>query len=400
MLNHAVPAPSLQARPVVRALSESRIRQVANSAMGRADVLAFWFGEPDGVTPAAVRAEAKASLDAGDTFYGPTLGLPELRETLSSYIGGLHRPVPIERIAVTSSGVNALMLACQTILSPGDRVVAVVPLWPNLVEIPRVLGAQVDTVPLHLDPNTRRWQLDLGALLERLTPGTRAVLINSPNNPTGWVMSASDQAQLLEHCRRHGIWILSDEAYERLVFDECACAPSMLDIAHAEDALIVANTFSKTWQMTGWRLGWLVVPRPLTADLSKLIEFNTSCAPAFVQKAGVIAIRTGESELAQLRARLLRGKETLLAALADIPGVSAGIPDGAMYAFLHIAALTDSLAFAKHLVQSVGLGLAPGSAFGPEGEGWLRWCFARPPGELLEGAARLRAGLASFSGRA
>ena len=388
--------PASTARPAVRALSESRIRRVANSAMGREDVLPFWFGEPDGVTPLAIREAAKKSLDAGDTFYGPTLGLPALRESLSGYVSQLHRPVDVARIAITNSGVNGLMLACQAILSPGDRVVAVVPLWPNLVEIPVILGAIVDRVALSLDPQSQRWHLDLDSLLARLTPGTRAVLINSPNNPTGWVMSAEDQARLLDHCRQHRIWILSDEAYERLVFQptDSTSAPSMLDIAHPDDALIVANTFSKTWQMTGWRLGWLVTPLELIGDLGKLIEFNTSCAPTFIQKAGVIAVETGEPDLAAFRQRLITGRETLLTALQAIPGITAGIPDGAMYAFFKSEGTSDSVALAQALVQTVGLGLAPGSAFGLEGEGWLRWCFARPPALLLEGVERLKKSLA------
>jgi aspartate/methionine/tyrosine aminotransferase len=384
------------ARPEVRTLSESRIRLVANAAMGREDVLPFWFGEPDGVTPSAIREAAKHSLDAGDTFYGPTLGLPALRESLAGYLSRLHRSVDVARIAITNSGVNGLMLACQAILSPGDRVVAVVPLWPNLVEIPAILGAVVDRVALSLNPQSQRWHLDLDALLARLTPGTRAVLINSPNNPTGWVMSAQDQARLLAHCRHLGIWILSDEAYERLIFSpvDSTSAPSMLDIAHPEDALIVANTFSKTWQMTGWRLGWLVTPTALIGDLGKLIEFNTSCAPTFVQKAGVIAVETGEPDLAAFRQRLITGRETLLTALQAIPGITPGIPDGAMYAFFKVEGTLDSVALAQSLVQTVGLGLAPGSAFGPEGEGWLRWCFARPRALLLEGIERLKKGIA------
>jgi aspartate/methionine/tyrosine aminotransferase len=319
-----------------------------------------------------------------------------LRESLAGYLSQLHRPVDVARIAITNSGVNGLMLACQAILSPGDRVVAVVPLWPNLVEIPVILGAVVDRLDLSLNPQTQRWHLDLDALLAMLTPGTRAVLINSPNNPTGWVMSEEDQARLLAHCRHHRIWILSDEAYERLVFEPASStsAPSMLDIAHPDDALIVANTFSKTWQMTGWRLGWLVTPLELIGDLGKLIEFNTSCAPTFIQKAGVIAVETGEPDLAAFKQRLITGRETLLTALQSIPGVTVGIPDGAMYAFFKLEGTRDSVALAQALVQTVGLGLAPGSAFGPEGEGWLRWCFARPPALLLEGVERLKKSLA------
>jgi len=209
-------------------------------------MLAFWFGEARWGEPGGRSGCSESFLDAGDTFYGPTLGLPQLRQSLAHYLSALHRPVGVERIAITNSACNGLMLACQAILSPGDRVVAVVPLWPNLVEIPAILGAEVDRVSLVLDPHgRRRWRLDLDVLLERLRPGTRAVLINSPNNPTGWVMTAQDQAALLAHCRRHDIWILSDEAYDRLVFDPSdgshalsetppagpVGAPSMLDLA-------------------------------------------------------------------------------------------------------------------------------------------------------------------------
>ncbi|HRO61771.1 MAG TPA: pyridoxal phosphate-dependent aminotransferase, partial [Burkholderiaceae bacterium] len=366
-----------RSRDAIAALGASKIREVANAGIGLPDVMPFWFGEPDAVTPAFIREAAKAALDAGDTFYHHNLGIAPLREALSAYLGRAHPPVDRERIVVTSSGVNALMLAAQTILSPGDRVVAVVPLWPNLVEIPRILGAEVQHVPLTLTPE-RRWRLDLDRLIDATGTDARAVIVNSPNNPTGWTMPADDMRALLAHCRRHGIWIVSDEAYERLVFDGSRQAPSMLDPASADDRLIVANTFSKAWQMTGWRLGWLVVPPSLSADLGKLVEFNTSCAPGFVQQAAVVALRDGEGVVREFVDELGRRRDALLARLAAIDGVEAGIPDGAMYAFFRIEGAKDSLELAKALVSQARVGLAPGVAFGPEGEGFLRWCFARP----------------------
>jgi len=389
------------ARAEIRELATSQIRAVAVAGMGRPDVLGFWFGEPDGITPAAIRNRAKRALDEGATFYGAAFGTAELREALALYSSRLHQPLQSERIAVTSSGVNALMLASQALLSPGDRVVAVVPLWPNLVEIPRILGAHVSRVALVLDTATRRWRLNLETLLEQLTPGTRAVYINSPNNPTGWVMPGQDMQRLLAHCRSHGIWILSDEAYERLVYPSLSSpndlrpqsAPSLLDHAQDDDRVIVANTFSKTWQMTGWRLGWLVAPTELMPDLSKLIEYNTSCAPTFVQLAAQEAVEYGEPEVAAFLGRLALGRETLLEGLSALSAIEAGIPDGAMYAFLRVEGQGDSVALAHRLVRTVGLGLAPGLAFGPEGEGWLRWCFARSPHILQEGLNRFERGL-------
>jgi aspartate/methionine/tyrosine aminotransferase len=389
--------PSL-ARESVRAIAASRIREVANAAMGAADVLPFWFGEPDRPTPGFIVDAAKAALDAGDTFYLPNLGRPELREALSAYAGALHapdgRPLGADRIAVTSSGVSALMLAAQALLSPGDRVVAVVPLWPNLAAIAGVLGARVDTVGLSIDPARDRWTLDVDRLLAALTPDTRLLMINSPGNPTGWVMPRAAMAAVLEHCRRHGIWVLSDEAYERLVFDGSRCAPSFLDVADPLDRLVVANTFSKTWQMTGWRLGWLVVPQALAPDIEKLVEFNSSCAPGFVQQAGLAAVRGGEDAVLDFVRYVRTGAEALVDALAAVPRVRTVRPDGAMYVLLRVEGESDSLALAKALVRDARLGLAPGIAFGADAEGWLRWCVARPAAQLQEGAERLRGYLA------
>jgi aspartate/methionine/tyrosine aminotransferase len=384
------------ARDPVRAIAASRIREVANAAMGTPGVLAFWFGEPDRPTPSFIVDAAKAALDAGDTFYLPNLGLPELREALAAYVGRLHAaggaPLPAGRIGVTSSGVAALMLAAQALVSPGDRVVAVVPLWPNLAAIASVLGARVDTVALR--PEHGRWHLDVDRLLAALTPETRLLMINSPGNPTGWVMPPEAIRAIREHCRRHGIWILSDEAYERLVFDGSGCAPSFLDGAEPQDRLVVANTFSKTWQMTGWRLGWLVMPEALAPDVEKLVEFNTSCAPGFVQRAGLAAVRDGEPATAAFAAYVKAGADALMAALAEVPRVRPVAPDGAMYVLLRVDGERDSLALAKALVRDARLGLAPGVAFGDACEGWLRWCVARPAATLQDGAGRLAAFLA------
>lgn len=381
----------------IEALAASKIREVANAALGLPDVLPFWFGEPDRVTPGFIRDAAKRALDDGDTFYHHNLGLPALRNALAVYLSALHRPVDRERIAVTSSGVNGLMLLAQALLAPGDRVVVVTPIWPNVAQIPAILGAQVSRMPLTLEPASGRWKLDLQRLIDELKPGTRAVIINSPANPTGWVMPRSAQQHLLEHCRRIGCWIVSDEAYERLVFDTAPCAPSFLDIAQADDRLVVANTFSKAWQMTGWRLGWVVTPAALSAALAKLIEFNTSCAPGFVQQAAVVALEQGEPAVADFRAALVRARDVMIAGLRALPQVELGLPDGAMYAFFRVHGCSDSLSLAKRLVREVGLGLAPGAAFGAESEGFLRWCFAAPSERLHDGLTRLARGLRASS---
>jgi aspartate/methionine/tyrosine aminotransferase len=382
-------------RPAVQSLRGSKIREVANAGFGDPDVLPFWFGEPDEVTPEFIREAAIAALRAGDTFYTHNLGIAPLREALAAYVSRLHRSVDVERIAVTNSGMSALMLATQAIVGPGDRVVEVTPLWPNLVEIPKILGTAVECVPL--DFGARGWTLDLGRLLAALTPGTRALYVNSPNNPTGWTIGRDDQAALLDHCRRYGIWIVADDAYERLYYDRpgAAAAPSFLDLADPGDRVVSTNTFSKNWLMTGWRLGWLVAPPTLVPGLGKLIEYNTSCAQGFVQRAGIAAVTEGEPVVARFVARLRSARDFLIGRLRTLPGIEAHSPPGAMYAFFRIDGVTDSLAFCQRLVAEAKLGLAPGAAFGPEGEGFVRWCFAASEARLADGVARLERALAT-----
>jgi aspartate/methionine/tyrosine aminotransferase len=387
------PESPIAARAVVRALAASKIRELYNEGIGKPGILPFWVGEPDEPTPEFIRRAGSDSIAAGEVFYTHNLGIPELREALSAYISRLHRKTPADAIVVTSAGVNALMLASQLLVDPGDRVIEVVPLWPNLLEIPRILGAHVTTVPLAF--STSGWKLDLDRLLEALKPGTRALYLNSPNNPTGWVITREEQRAVLEHCRRHGIWIFADDAYERLYFGAGDVAPSFLHLMEEEDRVISANTFSKSWLMTGWRLGWLVVPPALTADLGKLVEYNTSCAPVFVQRAGIAALKDGEPVVARTVARFRKARDFLLENLKTIPGVQAAVPDGAMYAFFRVEGMSDSLAFCKRLVREQGLGLAPGAAFGPEGEGYVRWCFAASEDRLAEGVARLGRALQS-----
>lgn len=389
-MNERLSAPhfGVAARDAIRALVASQIREVANAGLSDPAVLPFWFGEPDEVTPAYIRDAAVASLDAGETFYTLNFGIPELRAAITAYVSRLHRPIGLENVAVTASGMSALMLSMEALVDPGDRVVAVTPLWPNLTEIPRILGAEVVRVALRF--GDAGWRLDVDCLLDALPPGTRAVLINSPNNPTGWTLGREDQRIILEHCRRHGIWMIADDVYERLYYADAACAPSFLDLADPSDRLLSINSFSKAWLMTGWRLGWIVAPPALMPDLGKLIEYNTSCSPVFVQRAGVVALRDGEPTVAHTLERFRGARDLLVRELASIDGVEAALPAGAMYVFFRVAGVSDSLAFCKRLVREARLGLAPGSAFGPEGEGFARWCFAASRERLLDGVGRLR----------
>ncbi len=391
-------------RTTMQALPGSKIREVANAGLGRSDVLAFWFGESDDVTPLPIRQAAADALLRGETFYSHNLGLPALREAIAGYASGLHgaqAAIGMDRVAVTSSGVTALMLAMQWLLSPGDEVVAVVPVWPNLTAQPLILGARVTRVALR--PQAGAWRLDMDELLAAVTPHTRVLLVNAPNNPTGWTLTADEQARLLAHCRRTGTWIVADEVYERLYYAGTPgqAAPSFLDQAAPCDRLVVAQSFSKSFLMTGGRLGWLVLPAPDTPagagaldTMGKLLEFNTSCTPVFVQQGGLAALALAGELVPRVAGHLQACRNRLLLGLEQLPGVTVARPPGGMYAFFRVQGQGDSLALAKRLVAENGLGLAPGAAFGDEGEGWLRWCFASQDLARLDaGLLRLRAAL-------
>ena len=379
-------------RQTVLDLEESKIREVANAGMGRSDVLAFWFGESDEPTPEFIREAAIASLRAGETFYAHNLGLPELREAIAGYATKLHGGVGPERIAVTSGGVNALMLACQAVVDAGDEVVAVTPVWPNLPAQALIMGAKLR--PVSLQPRDGAWTLDLQRLLDAITPATRLLIVNAPNNPTGWTLTREEQQAILAHCRKTGTWILADEVYERLYYEPTAngCAPSFLDVAEPDDRLIVAHSFSKSFLMTGWRLGWLVMPPAMTHQMGKLIEFNTSCASVFTQRAAVEAIRRTDEVTPRVVAHLKQCRDTLVPLLQALPRVELTPAKGGMYAFFKLDGFDDSLLLAKRLVAEAGIGLAPGNAFAPEAQGWLRWCFAS------KDVARLRQGVDRLAG--
>lgn len=382
-------------RTIIEDLQESKIREVANAGIGRTDVLPFWFGESDEVTPEFIRQAAIESLQRGETFYSHNLGLLELRDAIAEYMGDLHGSITSDRLAVTSGGVNALMLAMQALLDAGDEVVAVTPVWPNLTAQPAIMGATVRCISLK--PVNGAWTLDLEELLAAVTARTKLLVINAPNNPTGWTLTRAEQAQIVAHCRLTGTWILADEVYERLYYlpTSKACAPSFLDVTVPEDRLVVVHSFSKSFLMTGWRLGWLVMPPSMTHHVGKLLEFNTSCAPVFIQRAALAALKRTADVTPRVVAHLQLCRDTLVPLLQALPGVQLAAANGGMYAFFRLEGRDDSLATAKRLVLEAGLGLAPGAAFDPSptapAVSWLRWCFAsKDPQRLVLGVERLK----------
>lgn len=380
---HAAPI-----RPEIEELNTSQIAEVFYAGKDHPRLLPFWFGEGDTATPDFVKQAAIAAISADKTYYVDDRGVAPLREAVARYVATLTgRPMVMERVQITASGMSAVMMTMQAIAGPGDNVAYVSPVWPNIVETVRIVGATPVPVTLDATPDGG-WRLDLQKLMATCNAKTRGIFIASPGNPTGWMLTAEDTRALLEFCRKRRIWLIIDAVYERLTYDTDR-APSPLDIAEPEDPVIVLNSFSKAWAMTGWRLGWVVAPAWFHLHLRKLNQYNTSGAATFVQWAGIAALEQGESFIAEMRGRLHRARDLVIQGLSRFPRVHVAAPPGAFYAFFRVDGLTDSLAFAKQLVAKTGVGLSPGSAFGAEGEGYMRFCYASSEQRLSEALTRM-----------
>jgi aspartate aminotransferase len=360
------------------AVSHSRIRELADIAFGMEGVLRLYFGESNQPTPAYIKRAAARAMDAGFTFYTENAGLVSLREALARHYQSLHGVSldPRREIVVTASGVQALNVAIRCVLDPGDEAVVLTPAWPNGASIVTMANARVVEVahPLRGD----RYEIDWVALEAAITPRTRLVLYTSPSNPLGWVATDDDQKRLLEFCRGHNLWLIADEVYERLWYEAEAGTPvpSILRKATRDDAVIVIQSFSKSYCMTGWRVGWLVARADLARKATQLNEFIVSHAASFAQKAAECALAEGETELAEM-IRILKGnRDFCLDRLSRMPRVTVPRPQGAFYLFPRIEDLTDSFDFCRRLLLETKVGLAPGIAFGAGGETSVRICYA------------------------
>ncbi|MDR3529712.1 MAG: pyridoxal phosphate-dependent aminotransferase [Rhodopila sp.] len=374
----------------------SRIVEVARLAFATPDVDFLCFGESDQPSPAAARDAAVQALMDGETRYPDVRGLPALRTALSGYLSGLHaKPVAESRIQVTASGMAALSVAMSAVIRAGHRVVMHSPTWPNIANAARLHGAIVEQIDLDAQPDGG-FRLDLDRL-DTMMEGARVFILNSPGNPTGWTATEAELRAIRDIARRHGAWLIADEVYSRLVYDGRTAAPSMLDIAEPHDRIIVCNSFSKTWVMTGWRLGWLVVPEGTSEQFVDIVEVTHSGVAPFIQRAGVAAVGdTGTME--RFRAHCATGRALATEALVGLNGVRYRPPVGAFYAFLAVDGLRDSLDLAKKLVTRHGVAVAPGVAFGSAGEGWLRVCFAQSAPLMERAMQRLRDGLRAEMG--
>lgn len=375
--------------PHVAAVSLDNIANIAKQAFDTTDVLPLWFGEGDLPTPPFVGEAAAQAIRDGHVFYTHQNGIPALRQTLADYHTRLcNTAVGPERITVTSGGMPAIMLAVQLVLTPGDNIVVIDPVWPNIGGITQLLGGEVRSVRMDLDE--RGWTLDLGKVAAACDDRTKAIFYASPGNPTGAMIPLAQQKELLEFARPRGIWLIADEVYYRLVFGRTA-GDTILDISEPEDRVLVINSYSKAWAMTGWRLGWLVHPPSLGPRLAMMVQYTTSGTATFLQHAGIAAIRDGEAFVAEMNRYCQQGMEIVCDALEQMPRVTLRVrPEAAMYAFFEIDGMTDSRAACLDILNATQVGLAPGMFFGRGSERFVRLCFARAPEVLHAAMERLR----------
>lgn len=366
--------------------------------MSMEGVLRLYFGESNQPTPAYIKEAACRALAEGYTFYTENAGLPSTRQALAAYYRRLHGVDldPERELVVTASGVQALHVGIRCALDPGDEAIILTPAWPNGSAIVQMCNATPVQVPHPLAGG--RYRIDFETLEAAVTPRTRLLLYTSPSNPLGWVATVEEQRKLLDFSRRHGLWLLADEVYERLWYSGPSLgtpAPSILRLATRDDAVMVVQSFSKSYCMTGWRVGWLVARADLAGRAARLNEFIVSHAPSFAQRAAETALADGEPQIRRMLEELKANRDFCLDALQSMRGVSVPHPDGAFYLFPRIEGLTDSFEFCKRLLLETKTGLAPGVAFGAGGEGSVRLCYAATRDMLEAAMERLAAFLSA-----
>lgn len=361
-----------------RALPESGIVEVMNYGRKREGTVALWAGEGDLPTPDFISDAAARSLRSGETFYTWQRGIPELREHLALYHHRLYGvPADPERYFVCGSGMQAIQIAFAMMLTAGDEVIIPSPTWPNAGAAAQVIGAK--SIYIEMDLGESGFLLDIGKIESIINSRTRAIFLNSPANPSGWVATASDLKNILLLARKHGLWIVADEIYARFYWKGGERSPSFRDVMDPEDRIIFVNTFSKNWAMTGWRIGWIEAHPALGQAIENLIQYSTSGVAVFMQRAAIAALDKGEAFVKHMIERSRTGREITMNVLGKSNRVHLAPPDGAFYAFFSVEGEKNSRALALKLIDEAGVGLAPGTAFGPGGEAFLRLCFARSP---------------------
>ena len=374
-------------RPEIEDLQPSGIARIALPRFTDPSVIPLWIGEGDMVTAQFIREAAKRAIDEGYTFYAHTRGRAELRDAIKAYLDRVyHMDLNPDRISVPGSSMLAITLAAQMTLGPGRHALIVSPSWPNIENTVRVTGADVGFVRQRMENG--RWHLDAADIIAAVKENTRAIYINSPCNPTGWIIAQSTLESLLAFCRQRDIVLISDEVYHRNIYDGDA-APSLMTLARDDDPVIIVNGFSKAWAMTGWRLGWMIAPARYAQHIAVLSEcFNTS-APSIVQFAGIAALEDGEELVETLRTQYAGGRDIVMEILGQHPRVELSEPEGAFYAFPRVQGMGSSLRFAETLLKEQDVGVAPGYTFGPGNEDHFRLCFAQSHQRLTEALQRI-----------
>lgn len=375
--------------PQARNEPDSGIVTAAMYGFTRPGIIPLWSGEGNVPTPEAFSHPAVESLLSGETFYTWQRGIPELREALARYHARqFGRAFDAENFFVTSGGMQAIQTVIQMIAGEGDEIVLPAPAWPNYAGPLRVQGSRPVEVPMQF--RNGRWHLDLDRLFDAVTPRTKAIAINSPSNPLGWTASCEELVAIRDFCRARGLWIMGDEVYSRFYYGTAGetRAPSFLDVCEDEEMLLLANTFSKNWAMTGWRVGWLQAPRALGPAIERIIQYNSSGTPAFLQRGCVAALDGGDGFITEQVAKARANRDLAARLLGEHPQIRFEVPTGAFYLFFAIDGMTDSLATVLRIIDEANVGFAPGGTFGPGGEGHLRMCFLRDTAKVEEALGR------------
>ena len=379
----------------------SLIRQIAELAMTMDGVIPLYFGESNIPTPEFIKRAAHKALQDGYTFYTSNAGMPSTRRAVARHYQEWHGVTldPMQQIVITASGVQALNVSIRCLLDPGDEALVLTPNWPNGAAIVQMCNAVPVEIPHVLSGG--RFTMDFDALGRAVTPRTRMLLYTSPSNPLGWVANEEEQEGLLEFARNHGLWLMADEVYERLNYPAdgpIRPAPTILRKTTAQDAVIVIQSFSKTYCMTGWRLGWLVSRADLCARSAIFNEFTVIHAASFTQRAGEAALEWGESAVAEMLEHYKANRDYVIQRLSSMPGVTVPRPEGAFYVFPKIEGLRNSFEFCRDLLMEKRVGAAPGVAFGAGGEGSIRICYAADRSVLEPAMDRIEDYLRSTSG--
>ncbi len=355
------------------------------------DVIHLEIGEPDFATPPHIVDAAKKALDEGYTHYGPTPGLPELRVAIARHIAETRKiPVHPDQVVVTPGAKPIMFFTILALVSPGDEVILPDPGFPIYASVVRFAGGVAVPIPLL---EGAEFSFDLDELERRAGPETKLLILNSPQNPTGGVLSLAALTRIAAVARRHQIPVLSDEVYRRFSYD--GAPHSIASLPGMADLTVLLDGFSKAYAMTGWRLGYGAMPLALAQHLSRLMVNSNSCTASFTQMAGVAALEGDQQESLAMVEAFRRRRDLVVAGLNAIPGVSCRVPAGAFYAFPNVTAFDrPAQVIADHLLHDAGVAVLAGTGFGQYGEGYLRLSYAASEARLSLALDRMKASLA------